>query len=95
MLSARALYRARACARMAATRGFYDAAYAPTLPKFSIIDTTLREGEQFANTEYTNQDRVFIAKTLDKLGVEYIELMNPYASKQVGRFLCPSLWLWL
>lgn len=54
-----------------------------TIPPFSIIDTTLREGEQFATTEFTQHDRVYIAKLLDQLGVEYIELVNPIASKQV------------
>jgi len=54
----------------------------PKLPKFAIIDTTLREGEQFSTAEFTHYDRVYIAKMLDSLGVEYIELVNPAASDQ-------------
>ena len=51
---------------------------------FYIVDTTLREGEQHATTEFSRQDRVYIAKLLDQLGVDYIELVNPFASAQVG-----------
>ncbi len=42
----------------------------------------MREGEQFATTEFTPQDRVYIAKILDRIGVDYIELVNPMAGKQ-------------
>jgi len=52
------------------------------IPEFSIVDTTLREGEQFATTDFGPQDRVYIAKMLDKIGVEYIEMCNPMAGKQ-------------
>lgn len=51
---------------------------------FYIVDTTLREGEQHATTEFSRQDRVYIAKLLDQLGVDYIELVNPFASAQVS-----------
>eukprot|EP00123_Amoebidium_parasiticum_P013549 comp22021_c0_seq1/m.31923 comp22021_c0_seq1/g.31923 ORF comp22021_c0_seq1/g.31923 comp22021_c0_seq1/m.31923 type:complete len:576 (-) comp22021_c0_seq1:593-2320(-) len=52
------------------------------MPEFYIVDSTLREGEQFATCEFTKQERIFIAKTLDKLGVDYIEVVNPAASLQ-------------
>lgn len=55
------------------------------LPKFQIVDSTLREGEQFCSAEFKKQDRVYIAKMLDKLGVDYIELVNPIASSQAAR----------
>lgn len=55
----------------------------PPMPKFSIVDSTLREGEQFATAQFGHHDRIYIAKTLDQLGVEYIELVNPMASSQV------------
>ncbi|EGD82770.1 homocitrate synthase [Salpingoeca rosetta] len=51
-------------------------------PKFYIVDTTLREGEQFSTADFTGSDRVYIAKSLDKLGVDYIEVVNPMASAQ-------------
>eukprot|EP01147_Barroeca_monosierra_P003367 gene3367-8277_t len=53
-------------------------------PPFSIVDTTLREGEQFSTTDFSTSDRVYIAKSLDKLGVEYIEMVNPIASTQAA-----------
>jgi len=47
-----------------------------------IIESTLREGEQFVNTFYTTQQKIEIAKMLDDFGVEYIELTSPAASPQ-------------
>lgn len=52
------------------------------LPPFWIVDTTLREGEQFATADFTTSDRVYIAKILDRLGTDYIEMANPAASPQ-------------
>ena len=46
-----------------------DGAGSGPSPKFFIVDTTLREGEQFATTEFTRQDRVYIAHVLDKVSV--------------------------
>ena len=57
------------------------------LPKFSIIDSTLREGEQFSTAEFGHSDRVYIAKMLNDIGVEYIEMVNPAASDQAVRDL--------
>jgi homocitrate synthase len=48
--------------------------------RFAIIDSTLREGEQFSNAHFSTQDKVAIAKLLDEFGVEYIELTSPVAS---------------
>jgi homocitrate synthase len=42
------------------------------LANFSIIDTTLREGEQFANAHFTTEDKIKIARALDDFGVEYV-----------------------
>jgi len=55
------------------------------LENFSIIESTLREGEQFANAFYTTEQKVKIAKKLDEFGVEYIELTSPAASEQSRR----------
>lgn len=49
-------------------------------PTFSLIDTTLREGEQFANAFFSQQHKLDLARRLDQLGVEYIELTSPAAS---------------
>jgi len=50
--------------------------------RFAIIDSTLREGEQFSNAHFTTEQKIQIAKTLDAFGVEYIELTSPVASPQ-------------
>src|SRR5438876_1006106 len=53
-----------------------------SIKEFAIIDSTLREGEQFARTHYTTEQKIRIARALDKFGVEYIELTSPVASPQ-------------
>jgi len=52
-----------------------------------IIDSTLREGEQFAHASYRTEDKVEIARALDAFGVDYIELTSPAASPQSQRDL--------
>lgn len=52
------------------------------IQRFAIIDSTLREGEQFAGACFTSDQKVEIARTLDAFGVEYIELTSPAASPQ-------------
>ncbi|KAJ3314291.1 mitochondrial Homoaconitase [Boothiomyces sp. JEL0838] len=49
---------------------------------FSIIESTLREGEQFANAFFDQETKIKIAKALDEFGVEYIEITSPAASEQ-------------
>ena len=53
-----------------------------SLDSFAIIESTLREGEQFANAFFTSDQKVEIAKLLDAFGVEYLELTSPAASPQ-------------
>jgi len=53
-----------------------------TLQDYSIIESTLREGEQFVGANFTTGQKVEIAKALDEFGVEYIELTSPAASPQ-------------
>jgi len=50
--------------------------------RFAIIDSTLREGEQFSNAHFTTAEKVQIARMLDEFGVEYLELTSPVASPQ-------------
>lgn len=47
---------------------------------FSIIESTLREGEQFVNAFFTTEQKVRLAGMLDAFGVEYLELTSPMAS---------------
>jgi isopropylmalate/citramalate/homocitrate synthase-like protein len=46
-----------------------------------IFDTTLRDGEQTPGVALTPEDKVTIAKQLDRLGVDVIEAGFPIASK--------------
>ena len=50
-----------------------------TAPRFSLIDTTLREGEQFADAFLTRAQKLDLARLLDAFGIEYIELTSPAA----------------
>ena len=53
-----------------------------SLENFSIIESTLREGEQFVNAFFSTDQKVQIARLLDQFGVEYLELTSPLASEQ-------------
>ncbi len=53
-----------------------------SLTDFAIIDSTLREGEQFAKAKFSTDDKLEIAESLDFFGVEYIEVTSPCASPQ-------------
>jgi len=52
---------------------------------WKLIDTTLREGEQFARAHFRTEDKLEIARALDAFGVEYIEVTSPAASPQSQR----------
>ncbi len=52
------------------------------LSSFSIIESTLREGEQFVGANFSTEQKLRIAHLLDEFGVEYIELTSPLASPQ-------------
>lgn len=50
------------------------------ISRFHIIESTLREGEQFEGGHFSTQDKLEIATALDAFGVEYLELTTPIAS---------------
>ncbi|MGD1703300.1 homocitrate synthase [Dapis sp. BLCC M229] len=52
------------------------------LSKLAIVDSTLREGEQFFKSNFSTGDKVEIARGLDQFGVEYIEVTSPTVSPQ-------------
>ncbi|MEX2542869.1 MAG: homocitrate synthase [Trueperaceae bacterium] len=54
---------------------------------WSIIDSTLREGEQFATANFSLADKVEVATALDEFGIEFIELTTPVASPASRRAL--------
>jgi len=51
-----------------------------SLDNYAIIDSTLREGEQFINAQFSTGQKIAIAHALDEFGVEYLELTSPQAS---------------
>jgi homocitrate synthase len=53
-----------------------------SLEQFAIIESTLREGEQFAGASFTPDQKVQIARALDEFGVEMLELSSPVSSPQ-------------
>jgi homocitrate synthase len=55
---------------------------AGSVTNIRIVDTTLREGEQFARAHFTLQHKLEIAQLLDAFGVDYLELTSPVASPQ-------------
>jgi homocitrate synthase len=55
------------------------------VPRWWLIDSTLREGEQFARAHFRTEDKLEIARMLDAFGVDYIEVTSPAASPQSQR----------
>src|SRR4028118_487700 len=55
------------------------------ISQFAIVESTLREREQFCGANFSSDDRVEIAEALDNFGVEYIEVTSPCASPQSRR----------
>ena len=56
-----------------------------SIENFSIIESTLREGEQFVNAFFSIEEKIRIATLLDAFGVEYLELTSPLASPQSAK----------
>jgi isopropylmalate/homocitrate/citramalate synthase len=50
-----------------------------------ILDTTLREGEQTPYVNFTVDEKVEIARMLDRVGVDMIEAGDPSVSPNVAR----------
>ncbi|MCS7178694.1 MAG: homocitrate synthase [Anaerolineae bacterium] len=55
--------------------------------EFYIIESTLREGEQFVGASFTTGQKIDIACALDEFGVEYLELTSPVVSPRSYRDL--------
>lgn len=49
---------------------------------FHIIESTLREGEQFSTGTFNTEQKLRIAHLLNDFGVEFIEMTSPVASPQ-------------
>jgi len=59
----------------------------PSIPasSWAIIDSTLREGEQFARGNFRAGDKLEIARALDAFGVEFLEVTTPMVSAQTAQ----------
>ena len=49
----------------------------------AILDSTLREGEQFAGSFFSTEQRIIIARMLDTIGVSFIEVPSPIVSPEM------------
>lgn len=49
-----------------------------------IVDTTLREGEQFSGAHFTSEQRQMLARQLDAFGIDIIEVPSPQLSPQTA-----------
>lgn len=61
-----------------------------TIRNCSIVDSTLREGEQFELTHFSFDDKIEIATALDAFGVDFIEVTSPAVSGEARR-TCETL----
>jgi homocitrate synthase len=61
-----------------------------SIHRLAIIESTLREGEQFAVAHFTPGQRRDIARAVDDFGVECIEVTTPAASRQ-ARAACADI----
>ena len=51
-----------------------------------IFDTTLRDGAQTQGVDFSIEDKEKIASALDKLGVDYIEVVGQELTQQILNF---------
>ena len=56
-----------------------------------IFDTTLRDGEQTPGVSLTTEEKLEIARQLDKVGVDTIEVGTPVSSEGEKRAMTPPV----
>src|SRR6266849_6603104 len=55
------------------------------MSQLTILDSTLREGEQFAGAFFSLEQRLMIARLLGAVGVTFIEVPSPVVSQETQR----------
>lgn len=55
--------------------------------KVLLLDTTLREGEQTPGVSFTVDQKLRIARALDEMGVDMIEVGHPNVSPDINQFI--------
>ena len=55
------------------------------MKSLAILDSTLREGEQFAGAFFSLEQRVALARLLDAFGIDFLEVPSPIVSAEVQR----------
>ena len=61
-----------------------------SLERLYLFDTTLRDGQQTAGVDFSVDDKMTIAKTLDELGLDYVEGGYPGANPTDTNFFSKS-----
>ncbi|MBP5604152.1 MAG: citramalate synthase [Ruminiclostridium sp.] len=56
------------------------------MKKIEILDSTLRDGAQSEAVSFSVSDKIRIAESLDRFGVDYIEAGNPYSNPKDAEF---------
>jgi len=57
------------------------------MKKIMLLDTTLREGEQTPDVSFSVEQKLNIARALDEIGVDMIEIGHPSASRDIDEFV--------
>lgn len=57
------------------------------MKQMTILDTTLREGEQTPGVSFTVEQKLAIARGLDRIGIDAIEVGHPGVSPDIDQFI--------
>ena len=56
------------------------------MKKIEILDSTLRDGAQGEGISFSVSDKLKIAESLDKFGIDIIEAGNPFSNPKDAEF---------
>ncbi|MBO8451235.1 MAG: citramalate synthase, partial [Spirochaetes bacterium] len=55
-------------------------------PEAEILDSTLRDGAQGEGISFSLQDKIYIVRALDELGISFAEAGNPASNPKDAEF---------